>query len=102
MQNRNSLLVILLAIISVPVFAQTTYVPLWAKENGFLNRLEIKAQTNNDLNLSTVKPYMRKAYTAVADSIRGLLLNGENPLKLTKIDQYNLNRFEANNKEYSM
>ena len=102
MQNRNSLLVILLAIISVPVFAQTTYVPLWAKENGLLSRLEIKAQTNNDLNLSTVKPYMRKAYTAVADSIRGLLLNGENPLKLTKIDQYNLNRFEANNKEYSV
>ena len=101
MQNRNSLLVILLAFISAPVFAQTTYVPLWAKENGLLNRLEIKAQTNNDLNLSTVKPYMRKAYVAVADSFRGLLIEGQNPLNLTKIDEYNLNRFQANNKEYS-
>lgn len=102
MQNRNSLLVIVLAFLSAPVFAQTTYVPLWAKENGFLNRLEIKAQTNNDLNLSTVKPYMRKAYLAVADSFRGMLINGQNPAKLTKIDEYNLNRFEANNKEYSV
>jgi hypothetical protein len=101
MQNRNSLIVILFVIISVPVFAQTTFVPLWAKENGLLNRLEIKAQTNNDLNLSTVKPYMRKAYVAVADSLRGLLIEGQNPAKLTRIDQYNLNRFQANNKEYS-
>ena len=101
MQNRNSLLVVLFALLSIPVFSQTTYVPLWAKENWFLNRLEIKAQKDNDLNLSTVKPYMRKAYVAVADSFRAMLLNGENPARLTKIDEYNLNRFQANNKEYS-
>src|SRR6187401_831585 len=101
MQNRNSLFIGLLLLVSAPVFAQTTNVPLWAKENWFLNRLEIKAQKENDLNLSTVKPYMRKAYTAVADSFRTMLINGENPTKLTKVDEYNLNRFEANNKEYS-
>ncbi|MES2646101.1 MAG: hypothetical protein V4717_04440 [Bacteroidota bacterium] len=101
MQNRNSLLVILLAFVSTTVFSQTTYVPLWAKEGWLLNRLEIKAQTNNDLNLSTVKPYMRKAYVAVADSFRSMLINGENPARLSKVDQYNLNRFQANNKEYS-
>jgi hypothetical protein len=44
---------------------------------------------------------MRKAYVAVADSFRTMLLNGSNPAKLTKIDQYNLNRFQANSKEYS-
>jgi hypothetical protein len=101
MQNSKSLLVIILAFLPIAIFSQTTYVPLWAKDNLFLNRLEIKAQTNNDLNLSTVKPYMRKAYVAVADSFRTMLLNGSNPAKLTKIDQYNLNRFQANNKEYS-
>ncbi len=101
MQNKQSLLYILFALVSTPIFAQTTYIPLWAKENRFLERLEIKAGTNGELNLSTVKPYMRKAYVAVADSFRSMLLNGQNPARLTKIDQYDLNRFEANNKEYS-
>jgi hypothetical protein len=101
MQNRNSLLVVLFSLVILPAFAQTTYVPLWAKENWFLSRLEIKAQKDNNLNLSTVKPYMRKAYVAVADSFRGMLINGQNPDHLTKIDQYDLNRFQANNKEYS-
>lgn len=101
MQNSKSLLAIILAFLPILVFSQTTYVPLWAKENWFLNRLEIKAQKNSDLNLSTVKPYMRKAYVAVADSFRTDLLNGQNAAGLTKIDEYNLNRFQANNKEYS-
>ncbi len=83
------------------VKAQTTYVPLWAKEGWLLDRLEIKAQTNNDLNLSTVKPYMRKAYVAVADSFRQLLLKGKNAASLSNVDQYNLDRFQANNSEYS-
>jgi len=59
-------------------FGQTTYVPLWAKESWLLDRMEIKAGTNNDLNLSTVKPYMRKAYVAVADSFRLQLQRGIN------------------------
>jgi len=81
--------------------AQTTFIPLWAKDGTFLDRLEIKAGTDNNLNLSTVKPYMRKAYVMVADSFRTLLNEGKNPAGLTKIDQYNLDRFEANNREYS-
>ena len=101
MQNRKSLFAILFAAISVPAFSQTTNLPLWDKANWFLNRLEIKAQRDPDLNMSTVKPYMRKAYVTVADSFRAMLLNGQNPANLTKIDQYNLNRFQANNKEYS-
>ena len=81
--------------------AQTTYVPLWAKESWLLDRMEIKAQTDNSLNLSTVKPYMRKAYVAVADSFRQMLVEGKNPAKLTSVDQYNLDRFQANNSEFS-
>jgi len=81
--------------------AQTTFIPLWAKEGWLLDRLEIKAQTNNDLNLSTVKPYMRKTYVEVADSFRSLILEGKNPARLTAVDQYNLDRFQANNAECS-
>ncbi len=85
----------------ISLSAQTTYVPLWAKEGWLLDRLEIKAQRDNNLNLSTVKPYMRKVYVSVADSFRNLLLEGYNPAKLTKTDQYNLDRFQANNSEFS-
>jgi hypothetical protein len=81
--------------------AQTTYVPLWAKESWLLDRLEIKARTDNNLNLSTVKPYMRKLYVEVADSFRQLLTDGKNPARLTAVDQYNLDRFQANNSEFS-
>ncbi len=101
MQNRKSLFVIVFLVLSAQGFAQTTNIPLWAKENWLLNRLEIKAQKDNDLNLSTIKPYMRKVSVAVADSFRAMLLKGQNPAKLTPMDQYNLDRFESNNKEYS-
>lgn len=91
----------LLILITTNAVAQTTYVPLWAKEGWLLDRMEIKAGTNNALNLSTVKPYMRKAYVAVADSVRQLLLQNQNPWQLSAVDQYNLDRFQANNSEYS-
>ena len=68
--------IILLLMLFTCATGQTTYVPLWAKESWLLDRLEIKAQTDNGLNLSTVKPYMRKAYVAVADSFRQMLMYG--------------------------
>lgn len=83
------------------LLAQTTYIPLWAKEGWLLDRMEIKAGTHNDLNLSTVKPYMRKRYVEVADSVRQLLLEGNNPYGLSEVDQYNLDRMQANNSEFS-
>lgn len=106
MQNRNSLLVAIalaavLEIFSGTSFAQTTYLPLWSKESWLLDRLEIKAQRNNDLNLSTVKPYMRKAYIAVADSFYAGLLRGQNSAALSQADQYNLVRMMANSSEFS-
>jgi hypothetical protein len=84
------------------VCAQTTYIPLWAKEGWLLDRMEIKAQTNAQMNLSTVKPYMRRMYVSVADSLRVDLMQGKNPAALTKTDHYNLDRFQANNSEYSL
>lgn len=101
MQNRHSLLWLAFAFFTTGLFAQTTYLPLWAKEGWLLDRMEIKAQANIDLNLSTVKPYMRKAYVAVADSFRMLAEAGSNPAFLTKTDLYNLNRLQANSSEYS-
>ncbi|MCU0404471.1 MAG: capsule assembly Wzi family protein, partial [Chitinophagaceae bacterium] len=97
----RTLIIFLVVISYFTSIAQTTFIPLWAKEGWLLDRMEIKAGTHNNLNLSVVKPYMRKAYVETADSIRHLLLNGNNMYALTKVDQYNLDRFQANNSEYS-
>ena len=101
MQNRHSLLWLAIAFFSTSLYAQTTYLPLWSKEAWLLDRLEIKAQSNIDLNLSAVKPFMRKAYVALADSLRRDLQNKQNPLNLSEVDIYNLNRLQANSSEYS-
>ncbi|MCC6761903.1 MAG: hypothetical protein IT252_11850, partial [Chitinophagaceae bacterium] len=79
--------------------AQTTYFPLWSKENWTLERLEIKLQRNNDLNLGTVKPLMRGTYVRVADSVR-LQLDAQ-AAGFSAVDLYNLNRLQANSSEYS-
>ncbi len=100
MQNRHSLLWLAIAFFSTSAAAQTTYIPLWAKESWLLDRLEIKAQSNIDFNLSTVKPYMRKAYVEAADSIYAGQFSAKK-IALSDVDQYNLVRFLQNNKEYA-
>lgn len=99
MQIRNSLLVAVLLFATLYASAQTTYFPLWSKENWTLERLEIKLQRNNDLNLGTVKPLMRNTYVRVADSIRVQL--DANAAGFSAVDLYNLNRLQANSSEYS-
>jgi hypothetical protein len=99
MQNRYSALVVMMLAGYVHTQAQTTWLPLWAKEQWLLDRMEIKLQRNNDLNLSTVKPYMRKLYVELADSLAGINYTGQHPL--TETDRFNLHRFRANSSEFS-
>lgn len=101
MQNKYILLWLMCLLCGKLLIAQTTALPLWAKENWLLDRLEIKSQKNNDLNLSTVKPFLNGSVVAVADSFANLLVKGQNPAHLSRIDQYNLLRFRANYKEYA-
>lgn len=102
MLKRFGYILLVLVLSGYHLMAQTTFIPLWAKEGWLLDRMEIKAQTNNHLNLSTVKPYMRKVYVAVADSFSLALAKGINTAALTPTDQYNLDRFQANNSEFSV
>lgn len=96
-------LIIRLFLLLLPVAgqSQSTYLPLWGKEGWLLDRLEIKSQKESQLNLSAMKPYQRKILVAVADSFRNLIEHGQNVAGLSPVDLYNLNRFEANNSEYS-
>ena len=89
---------LLLLMFPVMVFSQSTYLPQGDKHQALLNRLEIKLQSNPDLNLLTVKPLSRKVAVRAgmyADSIQqtqsGLL---------SKVDQYQLRTLFMNNTEW--
>lgn len=101
MQNRYSLLIVVASMLTFSAKAQTTYLPLWSKEAWLLDRMEIRLQKNVDLNLSTLKPYIRKAYVELGDSLLQLHQKGELPGIFTPVDAYNLNRMLANSSEYS-
>ena len=53
-------IVFITAIILAPLAlsAQTTFISEGSKGYDFLNRMEIKQQTNAELNFSTLKPYL--------------------------------------------
>lgn len=75
--------------------AQSLYLPQGSKHSQLLDRLEIKLQTNNGLNLNTIKPFNRKLVTEVAETTDSL-----NELSLSQVDRYNLQSLLMNNSEW--
>jgi Capsule assembly protein Wzi len=94
------------------VTAQSTFLNQGAKEYHFVDRLEIKQQTNTNLNFSTLRPFNRKAIVrqaefldsarmGYADSITGIDKYKEwTDLDLTPVDEYNLHSLLMNNSEW--
>jgi len=61
MQFKQTLVRLFFLLTPFTVFSQvTTYLPQDARENVYLERLEIKAQTDSVLNFSKTKPFSRK------------------------------------------
>jgi hypothetical protein len=96
-----------------PVFAtaQSTYLNQGSKDIHFVDRLEIKQQTNTDLNFSTLKPFNRKAIVRQAEFLDSARMGYADStgidkykewtdLDLTPIDEYNLHSFLMNNTEW--
>lgn len=112
MQIIKSLTKLIFFICPAVVTAQSTYLTQGAKEYQFIDRLEIKQQTNTNLNFSTLKPFNRKfvvrqaefldsARMGYADSLTGVDKYKEwTDLDLTPIDEYNLQHFLMNNTEW--
>ncbi len=98
-----------------PAFAtaQSTYLLQGSKDAHFVDRLEIKQQTNTDLNFSTLRPFNRKAIVRQAefldsarmgyiDSLTGVDKYKEwTDLDLTPTDEYNLKSLLLNNAEWT-
>ncbi|TDH23014.1 hypothetical protein EXU57_18310 [Segetibacter sp. 3557_3] len=84
------------------VVAQSGYLLPGTKEQQLINRLEIKAGTNEQLNFSTIRPYNRKYVVHEVELLDSLHDAGDvNAPKLTETDRYNIDRFLMNNSEWS-
>ena len=111
MQIIKSLTKLLFFICPVFVTAQSTYLNQGAKDIHFVERLEIKQQTNTDLNFSTLRPFNRKAIVRQAEFLDSARMGYADSmgvdkykewtdLDLSPLDEYNLHSFLMNNTEW--
>lgn len=83
----------------ISLLAQSTYLPQGTKHQVLLDRLEILLQSNDDLNLSTVKPLSRKIAVRAAEYADSVQKATGGHL-LSRIDEYNLRSLFMNNSEW--
>ncbi len=96
MQFIKTTLRLLFFIIPYAGIAQSTYFQQGSKENILLERLEIKAQKDTVLNFSFIKPFNRKWWIGAIERLE----QDAEPLKLSRVDKYNIERSKMNNLEF--
>jgi hypothetical protein len=103
MQIIKSFIKLIVFIFPVAVAAQSVTMPESDKASHFLERLEIKQQSNPDLNLSTAKPLTRKLAVKLAQDADSLnkLYPSTTSYSLSAVDQHNLRDLEINNIEWA-
>ncbi|MGE5520701.1 MAG: hypothetical protein ACM3VS_12290, partial [Candidatus Dadabacteria bacterium] len=94
MQFKETIVRLLLLVVPFSVHSQTTYIPIQAKENILIDRLEIKAQTDSILNFSKTRPYSRMLFIPEIQQI-------DSTVSLSRVDEYNLRNAVLNNIEYA-
>ena len=97
--------IIKLTVFLCPIFAtaQSVTLPQSDKAEHFLDRIDIKQQSNYDLILAADKPLERKIAARVAtgtDSLNKLYPSSQS-YSLSKVDQYNLHSLLINNIEWA-
>ena len=111
MQIIKSFIKLIVFVCPLGAAAQSTYLNQGAKESHFIDRLEIKQQTNTDLNFSTLRPLNRKfivkevtfldsARMGYKDSTGVDKFREWTDLDLTDVDEYNLQSLLMNNSEW--
>ena len=96
MQFIKTTLRLLFFIVPFTGTAQSTYFQQGSKENILLERLEIKAQKDTVLNFSFIKPFNRKWWIGAIERLE----QDAEPLKLSRVDKYNIERSKMNNLEF--
>jgi|CXWL01.1.fsa_nt_gi hypothetical protein len=97
MQFKKTLVRLLLFLFPLASAAQTTYLQQGDKANILIERLEIKLKNDSALNFSKTRPFSRQSILA---NINQWAKPGINNLKLSKVDQHNLNSLLMNNLEF--
>lgn len=92
MQIIKCFLKVLFFVLPAGALAQSTYFNQGAKEYHFLERMEIKQQTNGALNFSTMKPFNRKYIVEQAEKADSLMTSAA--------DKYNLQSLLMGNSEW--
>ena len=111
MQIIKSFVKLLVFILPIGATAQSTYLNQGSKEAHFIDRLEIKQQTNTDLNFSTLRPFNRKYIVKEATFLDSARMGYKDStgvdkyrewtdLDLTDVDEYNLQSLFMNNSEW--
>ena len=93
MQYKQTLLRLFTLLVPFTAFSQTTYLPLGAKENILIERLEIKGRTDSVLNFSKTKPYSRRMFIPHIGRL--------DSTTLTPVDAYNLRTAMMSNIEWA-
>jgi len=87
-------------------FSQSTYLPKGSKEYHFIDRLEIKEQTNTNLNFSSLQPFNRRYIVQQAEYIDSIeasfktVKDSKNFLSFSTVDKENMRSLLANNLEW--
>ncbi|MCY7310697.1 MAG: hypothetical protein LH619_07960 [Chitinophagaceae bacterium] len=97
MQFKKTLVRLLLILFPIASAAQTTYFPQGDKANILIERLEIKRKNDSTLNFSKVRPLSRQV---IINNINQWSKSAEKTIRLSKVDQYNLNSLLMNNIEF--
>ena len=111
MQIIKSFFKLLVFICPFAATAQSTFLSQGDKGYHFVDRLEIKQQTNTNLNFSTLKPFNRKyivretefldsARQGFTDSTGVDKFKGWTDLDMSEVDEYNMHSFLMNNSEW--
>ena len=111
MQIIKSFIKLIVFVCPLGAAAQSTYLNQGAKESHFIDRLEIKQQTNTDLNFSTLRPLNRKYIVREATFLDSARMGYKDStgvdkykewtdLDLTDVDEYNLQSLLMNNSEW--
>ncbi len=111
MQIIKSFFKILFFVLPISAAAQSTYLNHGDKAYNFIERLEIKQQTNTHLNFSTLKPFNRKYIVQETEFLDSARMGYKDStgvdryktwtdLDLTNVDEYNLHSLLMNNSEW--
>jgi len=111
MQIIKSFIKVLVFVCPMGAAAQSTYLNQGDKATHFIDRLEIKQQTNTDLNFSALKPFNRKSIVREAEFLDSARMGYKDStgvdkykewkdLDLNAVDEYNLHSLLMNNSEW--